>query len=45
MRTRAACGHVTLPNLNAPGRYVRDARREARDAAGDSFDEMQVWGS
>lgn len=38
-------GHVTLPNLNGQGRYVRMYGTKRATQWGYSLDEMQVWGS
>ena len=38
-------GHVTLPNLNGHGRYVRMLGTKRATPWGYSLDEMQVWGS
>ncbi|VWC51636.1 MULTISPECIES: discoidin domain-containing protein [Burkholderia] len=38
-------GHVTLPNLNGHGRYVRMYGTKRATQWGYSLDEMQVWGS
>jgi Tol biopolymer transport system component len=40
-----AYGHVTLPNLNGQGRYVRMYGTKRATQWGYSLDEMQVWGS
>ncbi|WP_179404415.1 discoidin domain-containing protein [Burkholderia guangdongensis] len=43
--TGVAWGHVTLPNLNGRGRYVRMYGTKRATPWGYSLDEMQVWGS